>query len=109
MTRSVDTAPVVPRSGARKIGMSATGPAFSTRSPMRTTSLSTVTVARSAAAGAQCGGDVRCGAAGQASSSNASAARRAGADHGEDLSQRANCEVVCSIWSAAVTTLEFIS
>ena len=47
-TRSVGTAPRVPRSGARKIGTSATGPAFSTRSPMRTISPVTVTFPRSA-------------------------------------------------------------
>src|ERR1700733_5706277 len=46
--RSVATAPVVPRSGARKIGTSATGPAFSTRSPMRTRSPLTITLAVSA-------------------------------------------------------------
>jgi hypothetical protein len=34
----------------------------------------------------------------------------AGADHGgESPSQRISCEVVCSIWSAALITLEFIS
>src|SRR5580704_2853268 len=49
--RSVATAPVVPISGARKIGTSATGPAFSTRSPMRTTSLETMALALSAGAG----------------------------------------------------------
>ena len=31
------------------------------------------------------------------------------ADHRASLSQRINCEVVCSISSAAVMTLEFIS
>ena len=33
----------------------------------------------------------------------------AGADHDQDLSQRISCAVVCSISSAAVITLEFIS
>ena len=76
---SVDTAPVVPRSGARKIGMSATGPAFSTRSPMRTTSPVTVTLARSA-------GRADCAAAGvTAGAANASSKTNAAndcADHG---------------------------
>ena len=31
------------------------------------------------------------------------------AEHQDGLSQRINCEVVCSIWSAALMTLEFIS
>ena len=33
----------------------------------------------------------------------------AGADHGKDLFQRISCAVDCSISSAAVMTLEFIS
>jgi hypothetical protein len=31
------------------------------------------------------------------------------ANHGNSLSQRINCAVICSIWSAAVITFEFIS
>jgi len=31
------------------------------------------------------------------------------ADHGKRLSQRISCAVLCSIWSAAVITFEFIS
>src|SRR5580704_4348758 len=69
--RSVATSPVVPRSGARKIGMSATGPAFSTRSPMRTTSLLTVTLEISAGSG---GGAVCATALAQSASSAAQVA-----------------------------------
>ena len=52
--RSVETAPVVPRSGERKIAILATGPAFSMKSPICTTSLVTVALARKAGGGALC-------------------------------------------------------
>ena len=104
--RSVGTVPLVPGSGERKIATSAAAPAFSTRSPMRTTLLVTVTLARSA-------GTAFCAAADAGSSADEREQERenpdAEADHGQDLSHFISCDVVCSISSAAVMTLEFIS
>ena len=78
-------------------------PAFSTRSPMRTTSPVTMTLAVMPASARAPDPRPRREREQERESADA------GADHGEHLSQRISCAVVCSIWSAAVMTLEFIS
>ena len=99
--RCTGTDPVWPRSGARKIGTPAAGPAFSTRSPIRTTSEVTVTSSFSR-------GALDCGLA-AASWPSARRSARAVAMRIMALPQRIRLEVACSIWSAALMTLPFIS
>ena len=100
-TAAAGTVPVMPRSGARKIGSSAIMPAFSTRSPMRTRA--PVTVASALRTGR---GGVDCAIAAALKEIEAA---RVSAKRIMVVPQRIRLEVACSIWSAAVITFEFIS
>ena len=116
MMRSTATRPVWPRSGARKIATLAAAPAFSTRSPMRTISPTTVTVGLSGGPVAALrhrrvrreAVDERAVAAVGLAAANWAAAgegegeerERGKPDHGSSP-QRIIADVDCSIWSAA--------
>ena len=80
---------------------------MSIRSPIRTTSPATVTLARSA--GAAMTSSLLWADAGTVAAASRAVASRSDAKRHDRLPQRNSAEVVCSIWSAALITLAFIS